>query len=316
MMRARAALSGCLALALSACAVGPPIQSTPTRTVPVDGGTPAPRSGTRPRVTITQPDISDSAPDRGDIPADVANTPDAVPRVEPRSASGNPEEYEAFGTIYHVLDDTAGFKERGRASWYGKKFQGRKTASGEPYDMFAMTAAHKTLPIPSYVRVTNLENGKTAVVRINDRGPFHSGRIIDLSYAAAARLGVIANGHAEVEIVALQPNDDSQSLASATPPSPPPAPTASDVPLPSTPAVVPTPTPGRWLQVAAYTDPINALAMRDELLHRGLAGVIVSESPGGQLHRVMVGPFGSDKDAQDMRQRLHDAGYPAFWVKN
>src|SRR3546814_6899361 len=94
------------------------------------------------------------------MPAYGANTPDAIPKAEPRSKSGNPDQYEAFGIVYDVLDDTDGFKQRGRASWYGKKFQGRKTASGEPYDMFAMTAAHKTLPIPSYVRVTNLERSE------------------------------------------------------------------------------------------------------------------------------------------------------------
>jgi rare lipoprotein A len=311
-MRAAAAILAVTTLALAACANLPPAPTgTSTRTVPV---APSSRSGTRPRVTITQPGIHDGAPDAGDIPADVANTPDAVPKYEPRSASGNPDEYEAFGTVYRVLDDATGFRQRGRASWYGKKFQGRKTASGEPYDMFAMTGAHKTLPIPSYVRVTNLDNGKTAVVRINDRGPFHSGRIIDLSYAAAARLGVIRDGHAEVEIAALQPDDHAPAVTAS--PAPPPAPVASDVPSPAAAAVVAAPAAGRWLQVAAYSDPINALAMRDELLRHGVAGVIVSESPGGQLHRVMVGPFTSEHDANDMRQQLHDAGYAAFWVKN
>jgi rare lipoprotein A len=312
-MKAATAVLALTTLALGACASLPPAPAGgSTRTVPV---APPARSGTRPRVTIAQPGIRDGAPDAGDIPADVANTPDAVPKREPRSASGNPDEYEAFGTVYRVLDDAAGFRERGRASWYGKKFQGRKTASGEPYDMFAMTAAHKTLPIPSYVRVTNLGNGKTAVVRINDRGPFHSGRIIDLSYAAAARLGVIRDGHAEVEIVALQPEDDTQVATAAPRNASAPLPTASDVPV-----VVPAATvdrgAGSWLQVAAYNDPINALAMRDELLRRGVAGVVVSESPGGQLQRVMVGPFGSERDMEDMRRQLHDAGYAAFRARN
>lgn len=305
------------ALALGGCAALPPAsppQKGATRTVP-----PAPAqrsgSGTRPSVKLYAPGIRDGAPDPDDIPANVANTPDAIPKVEPRSKSGNPDEYEAFGTVYHVLDDTDGFKQSGRASWYGKKFQGRKTASGEPYDMFAMTAAHKTLPIPSYVRVTNVENGKTAVVRVNDRGPFHSSRIIDLSYAAAARLDIIGHGHADVEIVALKPSDDGSTLASAAPQGLPPAPKASLEPIPSK-TVVPVKAPGRWLQVAAYTDPINALAMRDELIRHGLAGVVISQSGGGHLHRVMVGPFDNDKDAQRARQWLHDAGYAAFWIKD
>lgn len=316
-MRRICGLAAAATLALTGCAAlppaHPPAKST-TRTVPV---TPAqrPGSGTRPSVKLYAPGTSDGAPDADEIPADVANTPDAVPKIEPRSRSGNPDEYEAFGTVYHVLDDTDDFTERGRASWYGKKFQGRKTASGEPYDMFAMTAAHKTLPIPSYVRVTNLENGKTAVVRVNDRGPFHSGRIIDLSYAAAARLGIIGHGHAEVEIRALKPSDDASTLASAAPQGPPPAPKAEVGPIPDKP-VVPAKVTGRWLQIAAYTDPINALAMRDELIRHGLAGVVVSQSAGGELQRVIVGPFSSDADESKARQWLHDAGYAAFRIKN
>lgn len=304
-------------LALAGCAQLPPTRPPSTRTAHTVPVMPAqrPNSDTRPSVKLYAPGTSDSAPGSDEIPENVASTPDAVPKVEPRSRSGNPDEYEAFGHVYHVLDDPDGFTERGRASWYGKKFQGRKTASGEPYDMFAMTAAHKTLPIPSYVRVTNIDNGKTAVVRINDRGPFHSGRIIDLSYAAAARLGVIGPGHANVEIVALQPSADDSTLASAAPQGPPPAPTAIDVPIPDQPAVA-AKAPGRWLQVAAYTDPINALAMRDELLRHGLAGVVVSPSPGGALQRVIVGPFAGDTDESKARRWLHDAGYPAFRLKN
>ena len=131
--------------------------------------------------------------------------PDAVPRYEPRSALGNPDSYEVYGEHYVVLNDFAGFKQRGIASWYGKKFHGKNTSSGEPYDMFLMTAAHKTLPIPCYVRVTNLSNQRSAIVRVNDRGPFHSDRIIDLSYVAALKLGVIGVGSAPVEIEALTP---------------------------------------------------------------------------------------------------------------
>src|SRR3546814_402413 len=139
-------------LTLTGCAALPsakPPQKGATRTVPVSPAQ-RPGSGTRPSVKLYAPGVRDGAPNSDDIPADVANTPDAIPKAEPRSKSGNPDQYEAFGIVYDVLDDTDGFKQRGRASWYGKKFQGRKTASGEPYDMFAMTAAHKTLPIPRY----------------------------------------------------------------------------------------------------------------------------------------------------------------------
>lgn len=131
--------------------------------------------------------------------------PDAVPVAEPRSRYGNPDSYEVRGVTYHVLDSSEGYEAEGMASWYGEAFQGRRTSSGEPYDMYAMTAAHRTLPIPTYVEVTNLENGRTAVVRINDRGPFHDGRIIDLSYAAARKLGVVGPGTARVRVRALEP---------------------------------------------------------------------------------------------------------------
>lgn len=130
---------------------------------------------------------------------------DAVPKVEPRSRFGNPASYVVFGRRYFTKDDSKGHVERGLASWYGPGFHGRKTSSGEPYDMNAMTAAHKTLPLPTYARVTNLDNGRSAVVRINDRGPFHGPRVIDLSRAAAAKLGVLAAGTAEVEVRALDP---------------------------------------------------------------------------------------------------------------
>jgi rare lipoprotein A len=149
-----------------------------------------------------------SAPERIEAPVvqrDPSGIPDAVPRVEPRSRSGNMDAYTVRGRRYFTKDDSTGHVERGIASWYGPGFHGRKTSNGEPYDMNAMTAAHKTLPLPTYARVTNLQNGKTAVVRINDRGPFHGPRVIDLSRAAATKLGVIGTGTAEVEVRALDP---------------------------------------------------------------------------------------------------------------
>jgi rare lipoprotein A len=150
-----------------------------------------------------KPFISDSAP--AVHPTDIEQTPDAIPRIEAKSRGGNPASYEVFGKTYHVLPSNEGFVQRGHASWYGTKFHGNKTSNGEVYDMYAMTAAHKTLPLPSYVEVKNLSSGKKIVVRVNDRGPFHDGRIIDLSYAAAAKLGTLKNGTSLVEIRVINP---------------------------------------------------------------------------------------------------------------
>src|SRR5210317_1823758 len=125
---------------------------------------------------------------------DVSQVPNAVPRVEARSRGGNPSTYVVLGKRYYTLQDSKNFVERGIASWYGRKFHGRKTSNGEVYDMYTMSAAHKKLPIPTYVKVTNLENGRSVIVRVNDRGPFHENRVIDLSYAAASRIGMLGKG--------------------------------------------------------------------------------------------------------------------------
>src|SRR5690606_1564316 len=145
----------------------------------------------------------DGAPPPGSL--DLDDIEEVAPRLEPRSRFGNPDSYTVFGKTYHVMDSATGYHERGIASWYGTKFHGRRTSSGEDYDMYKMTAAHKTLPLPTYVRVTNLDNGKSAIVRVNDRGPFHDNRIIDLSYAAAIKLGVNKTGTAHVDVVAIDP---------------------------------------------------------------------------------------------------------------
>ena len=128
-----------------------------------------------------------------------------TPKKEPPSRTGNPQTYEVFGKRYTVSGTSEGYRKRGTASWYGRKFHGRKTSSGVPYNMYAMTAAHKSLPIPTYVRVTHLGNGRSIVVKVNDRGPFVHGRIIDLSYAAATKLGMVKSGTAPVEVTALSP---------------------------------------------------------------------------------------------------------------
>lgn len=135
----------------------------------------------------------------------IASIPDAVPVQEERSRYGNPPEYEVMGRTYRLLSTSTGYEAEGMASWYGPDFQGRRTSSGDPYDMYAMTAAHTSLPLPTYVEVTSLENGRRVVVRVNDRGPFHPDRIIDLSYVAAWKLGMIGTGTARVRVRALEP---------------------------------------------------------------------------------------------------------------
>ena len=155
------------------------------------------------------PGVADTVPD--EIP-DVDAIPEPEVRDEPRSRGGN-RDYSVLGKRYKVMDEADGYVETGLASYYGKKFHGRRTSNQEVYDMYAFTAAHKTLPLPSFARVTNLDNGKSIVVRINDRGPFHAGRVIDLSYAAAVRLGYRERGTARVEVRALTPADDDTTLA-------------------------------------------------------------------------------------------------------
>ena len=147
---------------------------------------------------IGSPELSPPSPE---------DIPDVVPRRELPSRSGNMAEYEQNGRWYQVLDASYGYDERGLASWYGEQFQGRPTSSGEPFDMYQLTAAHRTLPLPSWVRVTNLSNGREVVLRVNDRGPFADPdrRIIDVSYAAAVRLGMVATGTAPVRVEAIEP---------------------------------------------------------------------------------------------------------------
>lgn len=140
-----------------------------------------------------------------EIDLDVAQIPNAVPKVEPLSRYGNPERYDVFGVRYHTLAHSHGYAAEGTASWYGRKFHGQRTSSGEPYDMFGMTAAHRSLPLPTYAKVKNLANGREVIVKINDRGPFVKDRLIDLSYAAAKKLGIHSTGTGKVRITAIDP---------------------------------------------------------------------------------------------------------------
>jgi rare lipoprotein A len=152
-------------------------------------------------------------PEKGDgppahTPGDLVRQPDPVPRKEPRSRYGNPSSYTVFGKTYRVMDSASGYRATGLASWYGSKFHGRKTSSGEPFDMFALTAAHRSLPLPTYLRVTNLDNGRSTIVRVNDRGPFHADRVLDLSYAGAVKLGFENHGTARVRVEVIEDTPD------------------------------------------------------------------------------------------------------------
>lgn len=235
-------------------------------------------------------------------PRDLDAIPDAVPRDEPRSRYGNPETYEVFGKRYKVMKSGKGHVERGLASWYGPGFHSERTSSGEPYDMYAMTAAHKTLPIPAYVRVTNLENGRSVVVRVNDRGPFVGERIIDLSYTAASKLDMLRAGTARVEIRVLdaRSNTSSQSIA-RTPPTQLPTGTPTG-----------TATGGRFLQVGSFGSSANASALVGRLTAAGISGASVREARVGDrlLYRVRVGPVVDAGQAARLTEQLRDAGVP------
>jgi rare lipoprotein A len=151
------------------------------------------------------PPASGDGPPHPDLEKDVSRIPNAVPRIEPLSRYGNPPTYTALGNRYHTLSSSKGYEAEGIASWYGRKFHGQRTSSGEPYDMFAMTAAHRSLPLPTYVKIKNLANGKEVIVKVNDRGPFAKGRLIDLSYAAAKKLDLDKAGVGKVRLTAIDP---------------------------------------------------------------------------------------------------------------
>lgn len=238
---------------------------------------------------------SDGGPDRR---VDVSRIPNAEPRSEPLSRSGNPTSYVVFGKRYYTLQSARGYRERGIASWYGTKFHGRRTSNGEIYDMYAMTAAHKSLPLPTYVRVTNLRNGRWVVVRVNDRGPFHANRIIDLSYAAAAKLGIHAQGTGLVEVEAVFP-DSRPAPVIATP--------AFDTDT-STPAAV----PALFIQVGAFQNADNAQRLKTRLHSLFSEGIRIMAVKQGEalVHRVRVGPVTDVETADRIVQRLAAVGLP------
>ena len=232
----------------------------------------------------------DGAPDKSaGIP------PDAVPRDEPKSRYGNGPYYEVYGVTYEVMDSGYGYRERGVASWYGKKFHGRPTSSQEPYDMYKMTAAHKTLPLPTYVEVRNLSNNRRVIVRVNDRGPFVDNRLIDLSYAAATKLDLVTPGTGLVEIRALSGNDPEVSHERQV--------SRSEAEPASRDSEI-------FVQVGAYGDRDNAKRRYDMLRDRGIRKVVVhkDEATSPSLYRIRIGPVADVAQYDSIVQRLENIG--------
>ena len=238
---------------------------------------------------------SDDGPPES-VPDNLAEIPNAVPRDEPFHRFAN-RPYTVFGHTYVPVLNKDATRERGIASWYGKKFHGQRTASGEPYDMFAMTAAHPTLPIPSYARVTNLKTGQWVVVRINDRGPFHSNRVIDLSYAAAARIGLAGPGSGMVEVERVFESPEPERAMSQTPP--PPLPAAVET------AVIVEEKAGLWLQLGAFSSRESAEGFREKMakeLNWINEPIQISSREG--LHRIRLGPYRNREEASAIADKV------------
>jgi rare lipoprotein A len=289
--RLRITLAAVTAASLSGCFSAPR-----ERELPATPATPAPSAAPQPQAV-----------------------PDAIPRFEPRSVYGNPTYYEVFGKRYYVMASGVDYVERGVASWYGPGFHRELTSMREPYDMYGMTAAHKTLPLPAYVRVTNLQNGRSIVVRVNDRGPFVGNRIIDLSYTAAAKLDMLRDGTAMVEVRALQPVDPAgdthltvasvgapvTGLSEATPPLT--AGTPGAVPSSSA-AAVPAVT-SAMLSGASLSNP------RPAAVPPVIVPAPVTSAPVRTLY-VQAGAFTEPGNAQRLAQRLRSGGYGTVFVRD
>ena len=221
----------------------------------------------------------------GDGPSSLKITPadvhDAQPKAEPLARYGNHTPYTVLGKTYTVMPSSKGYEERGIASWYGSKFHGRRTSSGEPYDMHLATAAHKSLPLPTYAEVTNLDNGRKMVVKINDRGPFHDDRIIDLSYAAAIKLGVDQTGTARVEVRAIDVDTFKPAAVKVA--------------------------DGTFLQVGAFSKRQTAENLAGKMMAAQLKPVTVQKSRG--LYKVWIGPYASELEIEASAQRVVELGY-------
>ena len=242
-----------------------------------------------------KPERAPPAPEVVPVTPPGVDTTDAIPRREPRSAHGNPPFYRVLGKRYTVLASEEGYLERGVASWYGPTFHGESTSNGEKYNMYGMTAAHKTLPLPCYARVTNLKNGKSVVVRINDRGPFVSNRLIDLSYSAAQKLDMLKEGTTLVEVRALTVQEPDNLTRSAE-----------------------TPPPSLYVQVGAFADQSNAQRVLSRLKSGGLGSAFILSPPDGQpqLYRVRLGPVSSVPEFDTLAAKLKALGYPDSRLAN
>jgi rare lipoprotein A len=289
---------------LAACAGAPTKEPgtgtvAPGSTVPTPAGSPSTRY------------YKDDGP--GVAPANLDTIPDAVPRMEPLHRFAN-RPYTVLGRDYVPATTLRAYRERGIASWYGRKFHGEKTSTGETYDMYAMTAAHPTLPLPSYAKVTNVATGKSVVVRVNDRGPFLHGRVIDLSYAAAERIGIAQKGSGEVEVEAILPSG-TPTLAAAAPLPPLAAPASTTVangPSPVEEAVAPVPVAplegGFVVQLGAFANFANAQNFAARLANQiGPIGVEANVRQVNGLFRVFAGPYPTREEARRTADRLRDA---------
>lgn len=252
----------------------------------------------------------DSLPD-GDIQLDPDNIPDAVPIFEPRTSAGNKSPYTVLGETYQVMPESTGYTVTGKASWYGKKFHGYKTSNGETYDMYKMSAAHRTLPLPSYVRVTNLANGRTGIVRVNDRGPFHSDRVMDLSYAAAVKLDMVKTGTAQIRIEAIEPSSTTYAAREAgrdtLPRSSKKPATASSYPVQNAvskdlPQKTPVADGNTYLQAGAFRNQDSALALREKLAD--LTGMPVNVDSLQGFFKVRIGPLSDPNEVHNITELL------------
>jgi rare lipoprotein A len=298
-------LAGLMILGLAACSSIP---------------TPAPVAERQASATVPQADATERAtPKSGggyykddgpgaNPPPDLDAIPDAVPRVEPLHRFAN-RPYTVLGQSHTPATELRPWREAGVASWYGRRYHGQRTSSGEPYDMYGMSAAHRTLPIPSYVRVTNPANQRSVVVRVNDRGPFHSDRVIDLSYTAAYKLGILQGGSGKVEVESIDPR---ASQAAAPPPVKPQPPAASPSPAPQTALVAAADGGGIYVQLGAFGMAENAEQFRDRLKLElplaltHLAGKLQVVSVDG-LFKVRAGPYSDQAQASQSAAEIRKA---------
>ena len=282
------ALAAAVAFALAACSPAPQREAAPT---PVAKPSAPPRPGGY---------YKDDGPGENP-PANLDAIPDATPRLEALNRFAN-RPYTVFGRDYVPATSLRPYKERGLASWYGRRFHNQKTSTGETYDMYAMTAAHPTLPLPSYARVTNVADGRSVVVRVNDRGPFHAGRIIDLSYAAAARIGIAQKGSGLVEVVSiLPPGAPSTTAAQPLPPVAVAAPASGPIPVAQEPG-------GYVVQLGVFANYLNAQAFVEHATNQiAPLGVEASVHETGGLFRVVVGPYPTRDEASRTGERLRVA---------